>query len=344
MRQPAHDDTPRNRRPGSPPSELGFWLTNWAMLLALVAMWGSAFLLTKLAVATVPPALVVVGRLWLAAAVLVSIVLVTGRRLPARRRHWLFAAGIALFGNALPFSLITWGQQFVDSGLAGILMAIMPLSTLALAHAFVPNERLNPGKVVGFGLGFIGILVLIGPAHIMEAPTAVGAQLAIVAGALSYSLASILARLRPRGEALAAAAATLFLAAVMATPMGLVAWAASLAVSPEGVPVPPPQAISPWISLGAVALLGLFPTALATLVYFRLIHRTGPTFLATSNYLIPVWAVGAGIVVLGESLAPSDGLALAMILGGIALAQLWSRWTGRRTRVDAASRHTRLPR
>ena len=137
-------------------------LSDWFSLLALTVMWGSSFLFTKIAVSALAMETVVSTRLVMAALILVPLMLGLSRRLPRGRRLWLFFVLIALVGNLLPFSLITWGQRSIDSGLAGILMAVMPLATLALAHLFVPGERLTPYRIGGFLLGFAGVVVLIG--------------------------------------------------------------------------------------------------------------------------------------------------------------------------------------
>ena len=124
-------------------------LSHWLLLLALVAMWGSAFMMTGVAVRGFTPATLVAIRLVIAAALLGGLVLLSGRRFPRSRQFWLFSLAISLAGNCLPFWLISFGQQRIDSGLAGILMGIMPLTTMVLAHFFVRGERLNGTKAGG---------------------------------------------------------------------------------------------------------------------------------------------------------------------------------------------------
>jgi len=233
------------------------------------------------------------------------------RRLPRGRRLWLFFVLIALVGNLLPFSLITWGQRSIDSGLAGILMAVMPLATLALGHLFVPGERLTPYRVGGFLLGFAGVVVLIGP----EALLAIGGDhgpllpmLAVLCGALCYGVSAILARLRPTSDAVSTAAAVTALAALMSLPAGIGA---------GGVPV---MALSGPV-VGALLFLGVLSTAVALIVYFRLIQTAGPSFTSQLNYLIPLWAVGIGVLFLGEQPSFAHLAALGMILGGILLSR-----------------------
>ena len=292
-------------------------LGDWLMLGALTTMWGSSFLFTKLAVGGLGFELVVSARLLLAASILVPMAMALQRPLPRGFKRWLFFVLIAVIGNLLPFSLITWGQRAIDSGLAGILMAVMPLSTLGLAHLFVPGESLTRGRVGGFLLGFAGVLLLIGP----DALLAIGGDrgplvpmLAVLAGALCYGVSAILSRLRPPSDALTTAAAVTTLAALLSLP-------ASLDAALQGTSL---IAITPAV-VGAVLFLGLFSTATAMIVYFRLIQTAGPGFTAQLNYLIPLWAVAIGIVFLGETPTLGHLAGLSLILGGILLARRASR-------------------
>ncbi len=284
-------------------------LSHWLLLFALVAMWGSSFLLTKIAVISLAPAQVVTGRLVLAACVLAAVAVVLGRGMPRGGRAWLYLALMAGVGNVLPFMLITWGQQRVDSGLAGILMAIMPLATLVLAHFFVEGERMRRNRILGFVIGFVGIVVLVGPQALVQlggSGEVLLAQLAILGGALAYAVNTILARHRPAVDVWITSAVVLGFAALFSAPMSV----------PLGVPVDVPPG-----ALMAIATLGLFSTAAATVGYFKLITLAGPTFLSQINYLIPLWAVGLGMLFLGERLQWNAVVALVLILAGIAFAQ-----------------------
>jgi drug/metabolite transporter (DMT)-like permease len=274
-------------------------------------MWGSSFLFTKIAVTGLPMATIVTARLGIATLILLPLMFGLSRRMPRGGRLWLYLVLIALVGNLLPFSLITWGQRSIDSGLAGILMAVMPLATLALAHLFVPGERLTRHRVGGFLLGFMGVVVLIGP----DALLAIGGEqgpllpmLAVLGGALCYGVSAILARLRPSSDAVSTAAVVTTLAALMSLPAGF------------GVELVDLGALSASV-IGAVLFLGLLSTALSLIIYFRLIQSAGPGFTAQLNYLIPLWAVGVGVLFLGEqpTLAHLGGLGL--ILGGILLSR-----------------------
>ncbi len=292
---------------------------DWIYLICLTVMWGSAFTLTKIAVTGLPPDHVVVGRIVIGCLILLPLGIAVAGRLPSGRRTWIFFTLIAFFGNVLPFSLISWAQQYIDSSLAGILMAIVPLVTLVLAHFTLPGERVTSRRAGGFTLGFFGVVLLLGPDAILplqESREYFVPMLAVVAGAISYSVSAILSRLRPDGDAVSSAAATTLVAAVMIIP-GLFPASDLASLSNVGD-----------AQMVAVLMLGVFSTAIATIVYFHLITRAGPSFVSQLNYLIPVWAVLIGYLVLGETPQERHLYALALILAGILLSQ----WQGRRTR------------
>lgn len=283
------------------------------MLLALAVMWGSAFTLTKVAVGGLPAELVVAGRLCIACLLLIPTAAAIARRPKVTLKLTAFMVLIAVFGYALPFSLVSWGQRFIDSGVAGILMAVMPLATLGLAHAFIPGERITRYRAGGFLAGFAGVGMLMGPSAwraLIDGHTQLLPMLAVLGGAFSYAVSSILARLRPDGDAVFTAAATISVAAAVMAPTALL-HAAPGTLSAIGRP----EAV-------AVGLLGVFSTAVAAIIYFKLVKAAGPAFVSQLNYLIPLWAVGSGILFLDEQPRPSHLYALALILGGILVTQL----------------------
>jgi len=292
-------------------------LLHWSMLLSLVIMWGSSFLVTKIAVAALPPDGIVATRLVIAAALLLGIVFAAGKRMPplSETRAWKYFALMAVFGNALPFFLITWGQQRIDSGLAGILMAIMPLTTILLAHFFVRGESLNPAKSIGFAFGFCGIVILMGPEALLQIEgggTALVSQLSVLGGAICYAINTIITRHRPAGDPLVGAAGVMLLGSVMMVPVAAFSHAGDL---PE----------IPLVAGLAVLVLGVISTAIATVVYLRLIALAGPSFMSLINYLIPLWAVLVGMLFLSEEPRWNALAALALILGGIGLAETLGR-------------------
>jgi drug/metabolite transporter (DMT)-like permease len=284
---------------------------DWALLSALVVMWGSSFMFNKLGVATVPPLTVVAARLALAAATLLFLLYGRGLKLPPLGSIWIAYGVLGVVGNALPFFLITWGQLVVDSALAGILMAGMPLATLVLAHFLVQGERMTGARVFGFALGFAGIVFLMEPAAVEGiggAAREVISQLAILCGALCYSANSVMARLLVRSDFLVAATATLLVSALLVIPLALILDA--------------PWNLRPSLSsAAAIVWLGVGPTAIATILYFRLISSAGPTFMSLVNYLSPAIAVLLGVVLLGEEPGVNAYAGLVLILTGIAISQ-----------------------
>ncbi len=289
---------------------------DWALLLALVAMWGSSFMFNSIAVASLPPLTVVAGRVGVAAVVLISIVYLMGKRLPPPGKAWLPYLVIAVIGNAVPFYLITWGQQVVESALAGILMAMMPLATIALAHFLIAGEHLTRQRAAGFAIGFLGIVLLMGPAALAGVggdAVRIVSQLAVLGGALCYALQSVLTRLIIKGDVLVSAAATLLIAAVIVVPVAL--W-----LDRSWTLVPTASSVT------AVVWLGVGPTAIATVLYFMLIRSAGPSFMSLVNYLSPGVAVMLGLLVLGETPQANAYFGLALILAGLAVSQSRLRW------------------
>jgi drug/metabolite transporter (DMT)-like permease len=316
-----------SRAPDSSHGPLRHGLIEWGLLLALVALWGSSFLLVRVSLDAFTPVAVTAGRLLIGAGVLLLVLAATRRRPPGTLRTWLFFVVMALIGNALPFFLIAWGQRVLPSGLTGILMAVMPLVTLVLAHFLVSGERLTPRRLAGFSLGFIGVLVLTGPdarAALIGREASFIAQLAVLGAAVCYAIAAIVARRGPVLHPVVSSGAVLSIAGLVVGAFLLVAGLRSgeTAVAHATIGVAPALAL---LALGALS------TGLATVVYFSLVARAGPTFLSLINYLIPVWAVVLGAVALGERLPARAFAALGLILAGMVFA----RWQFRARRRPA---------
>jgi drug/metabolite transporter (DMT)-like permease len=284
---------------------------DWVLLFALVAMWGSAFMFIKIAVAHVPPATIAACRLVIGAAVLLIVVRARGLRLPPLAGVWRQYAVLALVGNALPFYLIAWGQQSIDSALAGILISVMPLATLVLAHYFVHGEEITRSRALGFVLGFLGIVLLMGP----DALTGLGAtlhlvsELAVLAGALCYAANTVIARRSVKGDVLVTSAGVLLIASAISVPFALV--------------VDRPWTLTPdALSIASVVWMGVGPTGVATIFYFLIVGSAGPTFMSLVNYISPCVALFLGVAILNEEPGPNAYAGLLLILSGIALSQL----------------------
>jgi len=285
-------------------------LSHWLYLGALILLWGSAFLLTRLAVSGLPPFTVVAGRLGIAALILVPLVVVLGLKFPTDRRRWGFLLTIAITGNCIPFALLTWAQQHIDSGLAGIYMSIMPLLVLVLAHFFVDGERMTRPKLIGFGIGFCGMVVLFFPAlsgMISTDPVVLLSQLAALGTAACYGITSIIIRRAPETSPVVSTAVVMMIAVAIMIPLAL----------GDQIEIAEVPLVSPL----AVGVLGIGATALATIILYRAIAVAGPSFVSMINYVIPLYAVFLGALVFGEALPGRAFAALALILVGIAISQ-----------------------
>lgn len=289
-----------------------------ALLLLLSALWGGSFALIKVAVDTIPPVTVALGRQAVAVVVLLAIVYARGESLRAPRSVWLAYIAIGILGNTVPFVLIHWAETKVDSGLAAILMAIAPLFTMVLAHVWTSDEHLTPTKTLGLLVGLSGIAVLVGWDAMSNLGTAVIAELALILAALGYAFANVVSHVYLRGiSPTTLGAGVLLVGTISALPVSLIfdaPW--QLAPSPG--------------SMAAVLVLGLVATAAGWVVFFRLVITVGATFAALSNYLVPVLAIGAGVVFLAERPSLQSGIALVLILSGVALTTVGIRNRARR--------------
>jgi drug/metabolite transporter (DMT)-like permease len=296
------------RRPAAPGVETRAWLG----LGFLSLVWGTSFLLTDLALRELAPARIVAGRIVVAATVLNALRLTQRLSLPRAPAVWLRFTAFALTGSVLPFLLISWGQAQVPSGLAGILMTASPLVTAALAHVLVEGERASGRRLLGLGFGALGVALLLDPSalHAAGDDAAILRPLAILGGAFCYAINTILVRRLPAQDPLVYGSGVMLVAAPLAM-------AQAALLTPVG-PTPEEVSASSWIP---VAWLGLFPTAAATLVHYRVVALAGPTFASLTSYLVPVVALLAGILVLDEPIGAGAITALALIAIGVFLAR-----------------------
>jgi len=285
----------------------------WSLLIALSVAWGGSFFFNGIAVKELPTFTVVVCRVALAAILLFAVMRIIGERMPADAQVWRAFFGMGVLNNVVPFSLIVWGQSHITSGLASILNATTPLFTVLLASSLTDDERLTVGRLAGVLLGLAGVAVLVGGDALHLANTDILAQLACLAGALSYALAGIFGR---RFRAMGVSP--------IATATGQVT-ASSLILVPAMLLVDRPWTL-PAPSLTAVgALIGVasLSTALGYILYFRLLATAGVTNLLLVTLLIPVSAILLGTFVLGEALQPRHFLGMAFI--GLGLAAIDGR-------------------
>jgi drug/metabolite transporter (DMT)-like permease len=281
--------------------------TDWILLLVLGTLWGGSYFFGKVALAQLPPFTVAVGRLGLAALVLQVVVRAAGHEMPGSIRAWRAFAVMGLLNNAIPMSLILWGQTTIGSGLAAILNASTPLFTVFLAHFFTCDERMTGGKVGGMLFGLTGVAVMIGPDAVGGFHRGLLAQLAMVGAAISYACAGIFGRRFAGTPPLVTAAGQVTASSVTLLPLSLFVDRPWLSPAPG---------FKTWAALAGLALLC---TALAYVIYFRILATSGASNLLLVTLLMPVNAVLLGIAFLGEQVEPRHVAGMALIAAGLVI-------------------------
>ncbi len=292
----------------------------WALLLVLSVLWGGSFFFNGLGLRAFPPLTLVLLRVGLAAIILFGVMRVMAIAIPRDRGSWAAFFGMGLLNNAVPFGLIVWGQTHIASGLASILNATTPLFTVIVAHVLTGDEKMTGGRLAGVVAGLAGVAVMIGPAALAGLGLDIAAQGACLAAALSYAFAGVFGRrFRRMGIApLATATGQVTASTIMLIPL------AALVDQPWTLAAPPALA---WVAIVGLAALS---TALAYVIYFRLLATAGATNLLLVTFLLPVSAIMLGWLVLGERLDPRHFVGMALI--GAGLAAIDGRLVARFTR------------
>jgi drug/metabolite transporter (DMT)-like permease len=285
---------------------------DWALIFVLSIIWGGSFFFIGVAVKGLPPFTIVALRVGIAAAALNLIVLTAGQGMPSHRQAWTAFFGMGFLNNLLPFCLIVWGQTRIASGLASILNATTPLFAVIAAHLLTADEKMTPNRLVGVLIGLTGVVLVIGPAALKGLGADVVAQIAVLGAAVCYSLAGVFGRrFRRLGiSPLITATGQVSASTVMLIPLAI------LADRPWRLPAPAPEI---W---GAILGLALISTALAYIIFFRVLGSAGVTNIMLVTFLIPVSAILLGVAFLGERLEVKHiadmgliGLGLAAIDG-----------------------------
>ena len=280
---------------------------NYLLLASLILIWGSSFLLTDRSLLFFSPEEVVTYRLTIGALSMLLISLIYSKSLFVSFRPWFHFAIYAVVGNILPYLLISTGQMSITSGMAGLLMAVMPLVTLVLAHFLLPNDKLNIFKFIGFVFGISGVLFILGPSINNGSNSTLGILL-VLAAACSYSINSIIAARLSSYDPIVTSTCVLILASVLS----FLIWPETLSISFTEIP---------FLSGFSLILLGVLPTGIAAYIYFIIINSAGATFLANINYLIPVVAFFLGAILLGEEILLQNIIALIFIISGIFISR-----------------------
>jgi drug/metabolite transporter (DMT)-like permease len=288
--------------------------TDWLLFVLLGFLWGSSYLFIKIGVeAGLQPFTLVAIRLLIGFALLASVVAVAREALPRTLTTYGHLFVMAIFSVALPFSLITWAEQSTDSTLAAILNASVPLFVILIAAAVLADERITGNRVVGLVIGFIGVAILVGFDPGVIAGTDLAAALALIGSSISYAVGAVYARrfvhgLRPMIPALVQVGFALLISAGLAV---IFEW-------PITIP-------AQFDAVFAVIWLGLLGSGAAYLVFFRLLGRWGATRTSLVAYLLPVFGIVLGALVLQEQVDARLILGTLLVIGGIALVNARGR-------------------
>jgi drug/metabolite transporter (DMT)-like permease len=282
-------------------------IREWSMLVALSLVWGGSFFFNAIAVRQLPPFTIVTLRVGIAAVILNIVVRLMGLGAPRDRRVWAAFFGMGLLNGALPFSLIVWAQGHIASGLASILNATTPLFGVIVAHVFTSDEKVTPGRLAGVLSGIAGVAVMIGPGALGGMGTDTIADLACLAAALIYALAGVYGRRFKAMGVLPLVTATgqVTAATIILLPIALIV------ERPWTLPMPSSSA---W---GAVLGIGVLSTAIAYVLYFRILAAAGATNLLLVTFLIPVSALLLGTIALHETVTASQLAGMALIGAGL---------------------------
>ncbi len=284
---------------------------NWILLIILSAIWGGAFTLNKEALNYFTPELIVTGRLLIGSFILVLLVYVIQKRIKFEFKQLKYFLVMSIIGIVVPFLFIAHGQKNIDSALAGILMATMPISTLILAHFYLSDESMTRKKLIGFILAFLGIVILILPDKIdfqTKYLDNLYSQLMVIFGAILYSAAAVYGKLYKNTDALNASTGTIFFSAIIM----FIYLYFFITIDEKFIMA---------LSSIPIILLGVFCTAIATILYFQILQTSGASFLSIMNYLIPAWAIIFGVIFFNEKILWNYFFGLLIIILGIKISQ-----------------------
>ncbi len=292
---------------------------DWALLGLLSVFWGGSFFFIAIALDGPTPLGLVAWRVALAALCLGAVVVATGRPLPRDAARLRALATMGFLNCAVPFTLIVWAQTQLFSGAAAILNAATPLFGVLVAGAFLPDEPITRARLAGVVVGIAGVATMVGPRALAGESSALLAQLAMLLATVFYAGAGVYGRrFRRMGlDPMVAAAGQLTAAALLMGP------AALLIDGPAGFGLGP----APWRTGAAILGLATISTALAYVIYFRLLASAGATNLLLVTFLVPISAVFLGIAFLGEHLSGAQVAGMALIAAGLSAidGRLWRR-------------------
>ena len=289
---------------------MNFLKTNWFLLILLSAIWGGAFTLNKIALNTFTPEVIVAGRLISGSIFLVALIYFLYKKFTINISQINYYLFMSLVGIVIPFIAIITGQKNIDSAMAGILMATMPISTILLSHIFLEDEKMNQQKFIGFIISFLGVFVLIYRKDLFvnnSISETFESQLLVILGATLYAFAAIYGKKYKITDPLSASTGTILFATFFMT------------IYLIFIDQSNPSYSVLFLDIN-ILLLGILCTAIATIIYFQILQTEGASFLSIMNFLIPLWAILFGIIILEDQFSWNYIIGLIVILFGIKLA------------------------
>jgi drug/metabolite transporter (DMT)-like permease len=280
-------------------------MKNFLLLLLLAACWGPSFLFMKIAVAHIEPISIAAFRVTLAGVLLYFILKAKKINLPTNKKALKDFAFMGFFSCALPFTMFTLGEQYIDSSLASILNGTVPLFTLVIAHFTIESDRLTKAKFFGSVIGFLGLFVLVAPKLFETTATALGI-LAIITAAASYAIGLIYAKKHIHNyKPLVVPTAQLLFASLYLLPLAFI------------FENPAATTNASLIEIASVIALAVIGTSLAFVIYFKLIVETSATYTSSVTYIVPIFGMILGALILDEKLFWNSYLGTALILTGV---------------------------
>ena len=289
---------------------MNLFKTNWFLLILLSAIWGGAFTLNKIALDLYTPEVIVAGRLIVGSAFLIVLIYFIYKRFSFNLSQLNYYLFMSLVGIVIPFIAIINGQRNIDSAMAGILMATMPITTILLSHFFLVDEKINQQKFIGFLISFFGVFILIYREDLFvnnSLSTTLISQLQVMLGSTLYSIAAIYGKKYKMTDPVSASTGTILFATFF-----MLIYLLFIDESNVSIPM--------LLVNYNILLLGILCTAIATIIYFQILQTAGASFLSIMNFLIPLWAILFGILILNDDFSWNYIFGLLIILSGIKLA------------------------
>jgi len=284
--------------------------TNWFLLILLSAIWGGAFTLNKMALDSFTPEVIVAGRLISGSLFLLALIYFLYKRFSINFSQINYYLFMSLVGIVIPFIAIITGQKNIDSAMAGILMATMPISTILLSHVFLEDEKMNKQKFIGFIISFLGVFILIYRDDLFinnSISETLESQLLVILGATLYAFAAIYGKKYKITDPLSASTGTILFATFF------------MSIYLVFIDQSKPSYSELLLDMN-ILLLGIVCTAIATIIYFQILQTEGASFISMMNFLIPLWAILFGIIILNDQFSWNYIFGLLIILFGIKLA------------------------